>query len=63
MYFKIRKIGDTPGEDLIVNLSKTTVIQDLRKLISERLTVEQDKQVLLYKGKQVKYIKLTNLVN
>lgn len=51
MYFKIKKSG--AEKDLIVNLSKTALIKEVRQFIHERLTIEPEKQVLLYKGKQV----------
>lgn len=51
MYFKVKKAGTE--KDLIVNLSKTALIKDVRQFIYDRLTIEPAKQVLLYKGKQV----------
>lgn len=54
MYFKIRKIGASPDEeDLILTISKTAKIEEIRKAVEERFGVEPSKQLLLYKGKQV----------
>lgn len=53
MYFKVRKLGAQPGDDLIVNISKMAKIQELMMIIKEKLGVDVDKQRLFYKGKQV----------
>lgn len=54
MYVKIRKIGTKLGEnDLIINISKKAKIEELREIIEKELEIQPEKQMLLYKGKQV----------
>lgn len=53
MYFKVRKLGENAGDDLIVNLSKMAKIEELCRVIKEKLDVDIDNQRLFYKGKQV----------
>lgn len=54
MYVKIRKLFAKPDEgDVIINISKMALIQDLRKIIFDETNVDISKQRLFYKGKQV----------
>lgn len=53
MYFKVRKLGAQPGDDLIVNISKMAKIEELMMTIKDKLDLDVDKQRLFYKGKQV----------
>lgn len=52
MYFRVRKTGD---KDLIVYLSKTASIENLRRIIAEKLEIQPKSQLLLYRGKEVVY--------
>lgn len=54
MYVKIRKIGAKQGQnDLVINISKKAKIEELREMIEKEFEVKPEKQMLLYKGKQV----------
>lgn len=54
MYVKVRKIGAKPGEnDLTINISKKSKIEELMGMIEKELGIKSDQQILLYKGKQV----------
>lgn len=56
MYFKVRKLGAKPGDDLIVNISKMSKIEELMLIIKGKLNLDVDTQRLFYKGKQVNYL-------
>lgn len=60
MYIKIRKLGALQGDgDTVINISKMALIQELRQMIEKDIQVIPEQQMLLYKGKQVKYLKIT----
>lgn len=52
MYFKVKQDG--AEKHLMVNISKTALIKDVRQIIHEKLTIEPSRQRLLYQGKEVK---------
>ncbi|XP_018572895.1 E3 ubiquitin-protein ligase UHRF1-like [Anoplophora glabripennis] len=54
MYVKIRKLGALQGEgDIVINISKMALIQELRQMIEKDIQVVPEQQMLLYKGKQL----------
>lgn len=67
MHVRIRNLSSTTnGNDLVLKVSKTTLIKELQSTIRTKLGVKQNQQKLYYRGKQVitikfKIIKLQSL--
>lgn len=55
MYFRVRKIGD---KDVIVSLSRVFSILHLKKIVTEKLAIEPENQILLYRGKEVSFVSI-----
>lgn len=51
MYIKVRQVSS--NNEIIVNIPKMVLVNQLKKLVYNNLNIKTDSQILIYKGKQV----------